>query len=169
MSYKKEFKIAVIPNALTTKMCNQLVKKHTKSLTPAMFWSDGVRTLNRDVRDCFNYKFRNEILTAQTQKIISENFDLNIHSQKIEDQELVCYPPGNGSERHFDGDHRSYSIVYFLNSEYEGGELTFDTGESFHGLTLGTAVAWENSQDSFHSCQPILKGFKWIVVNWVLK
>lgn len=157
----------VIPNALDEQYCQRLITEMSQHLTPAMFWTNGVRVHDPKIRDAYNYKFQDLRLTQVTREAVSQLSNAHIEPARIEPMEIVCYPPGNGNERHLDGPHRSHSIVYFLNRGYGGGELVFDDGRVFRDMPPGTAVVWENGPEAFHACTPITRGFKWIIVSWV--
>jgi predicted 2-oxoglutarate/Fe(II)-dependent dioxygenase YbiX len=160
-------KFKVIPNALSKKYCDELILNSYQKLTPAMFWSKGERVYDAKVRCAYNLKIDLPDVSTLSCQLASELSDEDIDVRRAERCEIVCYPPGNGNERHVDGPLRSHSIVYFINEGYEGGELEFDSGEKFSGLESGTAVIWENTDTAFHACLPITKGFKWIIVNWI--
>ncbi|WFU31431.1 2OG-Fe(II) oxygenase [Bradyrhizobium brasilense] len=155
------------PEVLPPQRCAQLIAEMSGRLSPAMFWTKGERVYDPKVREAFNCKWVDEDLAGLTCGLIGRHERTAIARERVEPMEIVCYPPGNGSERHLDGPHRSHSIVYFLNSGYGGGELAFDSGEVFRNLPVGSAVVWQNGPEAWHACLPITSGFKWIVVSWV--
>jgi predicted 2-oxoglutarate/Fe(II)-dependent dioxygenase YbiX len=132
-----------------------------------MFWTKGERVYDPKVREAYNCKWTDVALTQLTRDLIGSYAQATIAAERVEPMEIVCYPPGNGNERHLDGPHRSHSIVYFLNRGYCGGELKFDSGEVFCDVPVGSAVLWENGPEAWHACLPITRGFKWVVVSWV--
>ncbi|WP_404536511.1 2OG-Fe(II) oxygenase [Bradyrhizobium ottawaense] len=132
-----------------------------------MFWTKGERVYDPNIRDAYNCKWVDEGFAALTCELIGRYTETAIARERAEPTEIVCYPPGNGMERHLDGPHRSHSIVYFLNSGYGGGELTFDSGEVFRDMAVGSAVVWQNGPEAWHASLPITSGFKWVVVSWV--
>jgi predicted 2-oxoglutarate/Fe(II)-dependent dioxygenase YbiX len=158
--------IRVISNAIDAAYCGHLIAEMSQHLTRAMFWTNGVRTYNPKIRDAYNYKWCDPRLSEVTASIIRQFEGATVASARIEPMEIVCYPPGNGNERHLDGPHRSHSLVYFLNRGYGGGELVFDDGHEFRDMPIGSAVAWENGPETWHAGAPITHGFKWIVVSW---
>ncbi len=167
LSEQPKVNVRVVPNALDEQYCRQLIAGMSRHLTPAMFWTGGKRVHDPAIREAYNYKWTDPRLSEITRAVVSRYWGEPVVPARIEPTEIVCYPPGNGNERHLDGPHRSHSIVYFLNRGYAGGELVFDDGRRFHGLPVGSAVVWENGPDAWHACAPITRGFKWIVVSWV--
>lgn len=157
----------VRPRALDEAFCQRLVADCSQHLTPAMFWSNGKRIRDPKIRDAYSYKWTEPRLSEITRAIVSEFSGGDVELARVEPIEIVCYPPGNGNERHLDGPHRSHSVVYFLNRGYEGGELVFDDGSVFRDMAIGSAVVWENGPDSFHAGNPVTRGLKWILVSWV--
>lgn len=157
----------VFPEILSPARCAQLIADMSGRLSRAMFWTKGERVFDPKVRDAYNCKWDDEEMTAVSRGLIERYSNSSIAKERVEPVEIVCYPPGNGSERHLDGPHRSHSIVYFLNAGYGGGELFFDSGERYHNLPVGSAVVWENGPESWHASLPIISGFKWVVVSWV--
>jgi hypothetical protein len=157
----------VISDAIDEEHCGRLISQYSQYLTPAMFWSNGTRVHDPKIRDAFNYKFHDPGLTGITRSIVSRFSGEDVHIARVEPLEIVCYPPGNGNERHLDGPHRSHSIVFFLNRGYGGGELVFDDGSVFRDMAIGSAVVWENGPEAYHAGNPIVRGLKWIIVSWV--
>jgi predicted 2-oxoglutarate/Fe(II)-dependent dioxygenase YbiX len=161
-----EFRVDIVRNAIDEEYCQRLIAEMSQHLTAALLWSKGKRVHDPARREAYNYKWRDSGLAEVTRTIISRFSGYEFDPVRIEPMEIVCYPPGNGFEPHFDGPHRSHSIVYFLNHGYEGGELVFDDGKIFRDMPVGSAVVWENSERALHACQPITRGFKWIIATW---
>ena len=159
--------LRVVPNAIDEQYCRELIAGLSAHLTPAMFWTNGKRVHDPAIRDAYNYKWNDPRLSEITRTIVSDFSGETVDASRVEPTEIVCYPPGNGNERHLDGPHRSHSLVYFLNDGYAGGDLVFDDGRQFHNLPIGSAVVWENGPDAWHACAPVTRGFKWILVSWV--
>lgn len=160
-------KIRVFEGVLSREECNRLIGEYSGRLTRAMFWTNGERVFDPNIRDAFNFKWDDPALTALSCDLATRLSDEVIAVERCEPMEIISYPPGNGSERHLDGPHRSHSIVCFLNEGYAGGELVFDDGTKFSGMPAGSAVVWENGPDAWHGCAPIVSGFKWVIVSWI--
>jgi predicted 2-oxoglutarate/Fe(II)-dependent dioxygenase YbiX len=156
-----------IPDVLSEDRCQRLIVENSPLLTPAMFWTNGERIYDPNIREAYNYKFRDPELAEISCSIVSRFSGHDVDIARVEHVEIACYPPGNGNERHLDGPHRSHSIVYFLNVGYSGGELVFDDGSVFRDMPVGSAVVWENGPEAFHACSPIVRGLKWILVSWI--
>jgi len=160
-------KKCVIPNAINEELCGRLIAEYSQYLTPAMFWSNGKRIYDPKVREAYHYKLQDSELAEISRSIVARFSGTEIEVARVEPVEIICYPPGNGAERHLDGPHRSHSIVYFLNRGYAGGELVFDDGSVFSDMPAGSAVVWDNGPEAFHAGNPITRGLKWILVSWV--
>lgn len=160
-------KVKLYQGVLSRDHCNRLIGESSAQMTRAMFWTKGERVFDPKVRDAYNCKLNDPEIAELSRKLAQEFSGEAIIPERVEHAEIVCYPPGNGIERHLDGPHRSHSLVFFLNSGYGGGELVFDDKFSAAGAPAGSMVIWENDAESYHQSNPITAGFKWILVIWV--
>jgi len=72
------------------------------------------------------------------------------------------------------GGQRAYSVLFYLNSSYDGGETGFPKLDNFKiEPRIGRVLFWSNFsenkpiEESLHSSLPVEKGTKWIGVKWV--
>ena len=67
---------------------------------------------------------------------------------------------------------RSLSFIYFVNDDYEGGELTFGL-PNFSGVSpiekkANRMVVWPSNFLYPHGVKPVIKGTRYSVVAWAL-
>ena len=82
----------------------------------------------------------------------------------IEHNDSEDWGPGNKLRRIID---RDISILYYLNDDYEGGELEFTQ----LGVTIkpkkGMMVAFPSYFEYTHRVHPVTKGTRYTIVTWV--
>jgi prolyl 4-hydroxylase len=92
---------------------------------------------------------------------------------------ILRYQPGQEFKPHLDGlagvsNQRRWTVLVYLNDDYEGGETEFpDPGHKFRGAT-GDALMFENvaadgrpDRRSRHAGRPVLSGTKWLATRWI--
>jgi len=63
---------------------------------------------------------------------------------------------------------RQLSVLVYLSSDYEGGETRFNRQEIQIKPPAGSIALFPPFYTHPHSCEPILSGTKFVVVNWLL-
>lgn len=86
---------------------------------------------------------------------------------------LKKYYTGQGMGPHYDGQdgdsYLKFSLVTYINDDYEGGELVFPN----HGVTIkpkaGSLVMFPSQEPYIHQAMPIKSGYKYIYnTHWIL-
>jgi predicted 2-oxoglutarate/Fe(II)-dependent dioxygenase YbiX len=87
------------------------------------------------------------------------------------------YGEGGHYVPHVDHGHdvpRTLSIIYFLNNDYEGGDLRFHNpdknSEVYKTVTSapGRVIIWPSNFLYPHSVTPVTKGKRFVLVSWLL-
>ena len=72
------------------------------------------------------------------------------------------------------GGQRSYSLLFYLNDDFDGGETKFVKDNLIIKPKQGKLLMWTNlnengslDYDSKHAGLPVLSGEKWIAIVWV--
>jgi predicted 2-oxoglutarate/Fe(II)-dependent dioxygenase YbiX len=99
----------------------------------------------------------------------------NDSSRKLNQIDLLKYKPEGKYDIHVDNDtlsHRTLSVIFNLNNEYEGGDLVF-----FHPvnnkefkrfkLNTGSLVLFPSNFLFPHAIEPITKGVRYSLVSWI--
>lgn len=96
----------------------------------------------------------------------------------IEEPQLVSYSPGEKYVEHNDSEEfingkwkkvvdRDYTIIFYLNSDYEGGELVFPN----QGVTIkpkeGSIVIFPSDHHYPHEVIPVSEGVRYAIVSWI--
>ena len=117
----------------------------------------------------FSFKF-SESIKKYSQDIGNSFFDFS-----IKDIQVLRYEK-NG-KYNFHVDHgalvpRTFSCIYFLNDDYEGGELCFKFPGNPQELIIekkaNRMIAWPSNFLYPHAVKPVTKGTRYSVVSWAL-
>lgn len=92
--------------------------------------------------------------------------DLNEHTAT----QLIRYQPGGYYQGHPDaaGDlaYRFFSIVCYLNDDFEGGKTSFPSLNYRTTPECGKAIVFPAKY--FHCAEPVISGEKYVLVSWVV-
>lgn len=97
------------------------------------------------------------------------------HQFRIQDIQVLKYSKGGHYQFHVD--HfmtapRTFSCIFFLNDEYEGGDLIFKypSGGAERKIEKkkNTLIVWPSNFLYPHTVTPIIKGTRYSVVSWAL-
>jgi len=92
---------------------------------------------------------------------------------RINDIQVLKYVPGGHYKFHIDDNtniHRVLSLIYFVNDDYEGGDLVFKLIGTEEVLKVekkkNRLIIWPSNFMYPHSVTPVLKGIRYSVVAW---
>lgn len=101
------------------------------------------------------------------------------HAQWYEQPQLLRYGPGGKYDAHADADHycqeakqfyrfidRDFSMLIYLNDDYEGGELYFPGLEYTYRPVAGDLLIFPSNHIFTHASLPIKTGKKYALVSW---
>ena len=104
----------------------------------------------------------------------SNNFPIKA-VEKLSNPEILKYEPGGHYIWHTDSCisvNRALSAIYFVNDDYEGGELEFNFPTTDQSLKIkpvaNTMVVWPSNFMFPHRVIPVTKGIRYSVVCWAV-
>lgn len=93
--------------------------------------------------------------------------------------QILRYPPGGKYNRHADADHwvaeknewvraqdRDYSVLVYLNDDYEGGELSLINQNFTIKPKPGMLLAFPSDHRYLHAALPTISGIRYVLVCW---
>ena len=83
--------------------------------------------------------------------------------------DVLRYKPGGKYDPHIDASlmyPRRLSFIYFLNNDYEGGELHFP-GIGEVKIQANRAILWPSNFMYSHGVKPVKKGLRYSLVAWI--
>jgi hypothetical protein len=97
----------------------------------------------------------------------------NIYRCEVESIQVLKYSKFNHYTWHCDSspiNPRTFSCIYFLNENYEGGELCFrnpdGTGEFIIPKKENRMIIWPSSFLYPHTVKPVTNGERYTIVSW---
>jgi len=84
--------------------------------------------------------------------------------------QLLRYGKDNFFNNHFDDSvqhHRRVSIVYYLNDDYIGGEITFNRFNVTHKPKANDLIIFPSSYVYTHSVSEVTEGIRYALVTWL--
>jgi predicted 2-oxoglutarate/Fe(II)-dependent dioxygenase YbiX len=104
-------------------------------------------------------------------------YDVNF--EWYERPQILRYPPGGKYDQHADADHweaatdtwsrvqdRDYSVLLYLNDEYEGGELELVNQKLRLKPKPGMLLAFPSDHRYLHAALPTTSGLRYVIVSW---
>lgn len=177
--------IAVLDDVLSYEECEQLIAFSQSRLNRSTIIGGSVQDF-RTSEGAFLKRGENALI-SRIERRISEI--MNMPTDYGEELQIVNYKPGQEYKPHFDyvrstdenaqmiikkNGQRVSTLIVYLNDVEEGGTTTFPSV----GLTIfpqrGSAVYFEYCNSSgqldpltLHSGDPVIRGEKWIVTQWM--
>ena len=109
--------------------------------------------------------------------VLSSFYDVDF--EWFERPQMLRYPPGGKYNQHADAEHldktknewiraqdRDYSILVYLNEEYEGGELELTNFNFRVKPTTGMLLAFPSDHRYLHAALPTTSGIRYALVSW---
>lgn len=186
----KNYEICEIADFLTSDECDIIRKiaEQRELEQSTVVNDDGISVIDLYTRKSFQTWLKNkECLTTQKiAKMVSDIVDVPIaHQEKLQ---VVAYRPGGYYRQHYDASYhpdvianthrgcgpRIYTILIYLNDDFEGGETFFEWANLTVKPKKGKAIIFQNLDanldlipESLHAGLPISNGIKWIANKWV--
>lgn len=112
--------------------------------------------------------FKNNLKTY-----VTNNKVVDVYLNGIESMQVLKYTKKDHYLWHYDGGtgfNRTLSLIYFLNEDYEGGELCFrnpdGTGEFAIPKKQNRMVIWPSCFLYPHTVKPVINGERYSIVAW---
>lgn len=103
----------------------------------------------------------------------------NVEFEWYERPQILRYPPGGKYNEHSDADNwkadesawrrcldRDYSVIVYLNDDFEGGDLRMVRQEYLLRPKPGTIVAFPSDHHFTHAVLPTTQGIRYAIVSW---
>ena len=101
-----------------------------------------------------------------------------------EQPQLLIYRPGGHYDCHIDSEHPQYdrkrqilewgrimdrdvSVLWYLNEDFQGGELEFPRFDVVVRPSTGTIVAFPSAHQYVHGARPVTEGIRYAIVSWM--
>ena len=119
------------------------------------------------------HKEVDQLLFTYVSKIIGfynsshRHIDLSVD----EGYNLLRYRPGGKYEQHTDQgpkNNRAVTIIFNLNDDYEGGELSFFSYDKTYHLAKGDVIVFPSSFMFDHGIRPVTSGIRYSMVTWAV-
>jgi len=105
----------------------------------------------------------------------SQSMNMDADKHKLNEIQILKYTKGGHYRFHSDSgpvNSRSVSLIYFVNSDYEGGDLCFKDIKNNQELTVekkrNRLIIWPSNFMYPHSVKPITKGTRYSIVAWAV-
>jgi Rps23 Pro-64 3,4-dihydroxylase Tpa1-like proline 4-hydroxylase len=102
--------------------------------------------------------------------LASYQSDLGVTIEKQEPYELLKYTENNFLSWHVDdgsSDRSRVSMLFYLNDEYEGGELEFANFDVFHRPQRGDVLIFPSSFIYKHRVREVTSGVRYVVADFM--
>jgi predicted 2-oxoglutarate/Fe(II)-dependent dioxygenase YbiX len=124
------------------------------------------RALALDERSPVGREFE-ERLNRLVKPLVNKVWRAKLETHKA--THLVRYAPGDFYVAHVDTipgqDHRYFTVLCYLNDDFEGGRTSFPVLGHAVAPRAGTAVVFPSSY--LHCAEPVTRGEKFVVVTWL--
>ncbi|MDX1452816.1 MAG: 2OG-Fe(II) oxygenase [Oleiphilaceae bacterium] len=180
--------IYVVPDFLSSTDCKRFIrfaekqKKH--SLTVVANQNVGDKTVKRHasrVSEQIDMGKKRPLAIEWMQRACLEHVKPNFRAipEWFETPQLLHYGPGGKYDMHSDSDHfcvssrrfhrfidRDFSLLIYLNDDYEGGELKFNGLNYRYTPKAGDLVMFPAGHIFSHQAEPVTRGKKYALVSW---
>ena len=164
----------VIKNFITDEMCDLLINTDVSSFKTSTTTTNDINTKN--------WRVSKTKWIPRTYYKVKEIYEkcsklTNIPITNMEDISVIKYEEGGYYKEHTDANskfHRLYTVIIYLNDDYEGGETEFRRINKKYKLKKGDALFFNNYDSlgnltvlSFHSGNEVISGVKYIANIWM--
>jgi len=122
------------------------------------------------IRGYFNTSLR-EIFFESFNKIERDyQKEFKINFTKHDAYQILKYGVGQKFTNHIDDseqNHRRISSIYYINDNYEGGEIVFPRFGITYKPAANEAIFFPSTYVYNHSVKPVISGTRYAVVSWI--
>lgn len=176
---KREDYISYFPEWLSEEECDYVVDyiKDAEGWEAAKIDGEEVPgSMNYRVCDSISaskYQVLDNYLFERVNKIINFYNSTHAHITLSSDEgyNILRYNPGGKYDVHTDhgpNHNRAATIIFNLNDDYEGGELSFFSYGKTYKLRKGDIIMFPSSFMFDHVIKPITSGVRYSMVTWVI-
>lgn len=154
------------------------IRSNNESVIDANYRDTGTIHFDRYDYKVENYSTPTDSLFSSLSNLFLEKFkpiqeDYKRHyrtsSSLQEDYSILKYGPGQKFVDHVDSydDNRNISIVYYMNDDYEGGEIVFPRFNIKHKPEKDEMLLFPSIYVYNHEVLPVISGVRYSVVSWL--
>jgi hypothetical protein len=121
-----------------------------------------LRYFNKSVRDLFFNSF------DSIEKDYSSSFGITFSDH--DNYQILKYGVGQKFTNHIDDSlkhHRRISTVYYVNEDYEGGEILFPRFNIQYKPKANEMLLFPSTYVYNHSVSPVISGTRYAIVSWI--
>jgi predicted 2-oxoglutarate/Fe(II)-dependent dioxygenase YbiX len=144
--------------------------------------------VDKEVRNVLVHSARSvgHLVNEALQRIVDELIEplYEVQIDYWEHPDILVYPPGGFYVLHNDGESvvhdpeqfiwewrrtvdRDISVVWYLNDDFEGGELVFPRFQLSIRPRTGTVVTFPSTRDYPHATNPVARGMRFAIATWM--
>jgi predicted 2-oxoglutarate/Fe(II)-dependent dioxygenase YbiX len=122
-------------------------------------------SINRfNIRKHINPFYKFEIRDCELVSLL--HYDIGGHYISHNDSEAI-WTHGDGTEVWRKIHDRDISVVYFLNDDFEGGQLIFPDLDLKIKPEAGTMICFPSTHLYYHGVSPVISGHRYTMVTWM--
>jgi prolyl 4-hydroxylase len=185
------YKVHEFDEFLTSEECDRIIELSRENLVESRVYSgfdaeDLYETASRKSEQCWLDDNDDPLIASISQKVKDLT---NTHDNHQEKLQVVNYQKGGFFSPHYDAcdgtpeycsrmngkeGPRYYTLLIYLNDDFEGGETVFPKINKFVKPKKGKAVLFQSVDhrgviidEAFHGGNPVSAGQKWIANKWI--
>ena len=166
----------VIRNFITSEECEYLLNPDNGFLVDSLIGKNGSPETKIRKSKCKIFPNVNRTIFNNIRIKVSKLVNVPLY-KIIDDLQISKYETGGFYKKHFDSNPpsntRPYTVIIYLNDDYEGGETFFPVLNKKYKLNRCDALLFHNQDSSGHvtdkaehSGELVTKGEKWICTVW---
>jgi len=170
--------ISIQYNVIPPHICDYLISKAQTPL-PTTVFNGGQQTVS-DYRITNSHHLDPETIDNIKNTVTNIHKDLPFKStlKSIETPQLLSYSTDGKYDEHNDSEDfinnkltrivpRDITMIFYLNDDYEGGELEFTKLQITYKPKKGDIIAFPSYYEYSHRVHPIKQGTRYALVTWI--
>jgi len=170
--------ISIQYNIIPPHICAYLLSKAQTPL-PTTVFNDGRQKIS-DYRITNSHHLDQEAIDNIKNTVVNIHKDLPFKSilKSIETPQLLSYSIDGKYDEHNDSEDfinnkltrvvpRDITMIFYLNDDYEGGELEFTKLQITYKPKKGDIIAFPSYYEYSHRVHPIKRGTRYALVTWI--
>jgi len=171
--------ISIQYNKIPQHIIDFLLSK-TKISMPTTILSNGQQAPNEDYRKTNSHTLDKETIRnlEETTRQLHKDLPFKTILKSIETPQLLSYSINGKYDEHNDSEDfinnkltrvvpRDITMIFYLNDDYEGGELEFTKLQITYKPKKGDIIAFPSYYEYSHRVHPIKQGTRYALVTWI--